>query len=224
MKQRLVLFVLIIHGLHASAQSNIFDSINFFPKSYGEKKWKPILGFDAFRSFYSGEPVKFNGFRIGVQFKGVHRFGFGFYGLKNNIYFNDIDVNYPLATDTSLVKFNLNYSAFFYERVFFRTKKIEVSFPVYLGGGGLNGYVEGFDGVFYKYYASSFSLMCLGVVNKYYILKWLAPRIGFGYRFTFNTEKSVRKSFNGFYYNFGLSILIGELYKSVFKQNIKTKE
>lgn len=202
-----------------SAQTDT-DTRVFFPKEYGTKKWRPLIGFDAFRSFYSGAPVKFNGIRFGVDFKGVHRFGFGFYGLKKDLVFTDVDVVSPYATDTSQVKFQLNYSAFFYERVFYKTKRWEISFPIYLGGGGLNGYVEGADGIFYKYLATSFSLLNTGVNIKYYVLTWLAPRIGTGYRFTFNAEKNLRKAFNGPYYNFGISILVGELYKTIFKNDL----
>ncbi len=194
----------------------------FFPKYYGVKKWRPLIGFDAYRSFYSGAPVKFNGLRLGVELKGVHRFGIGFYGLKKDLIFSDLVVDSPLATDTSQVKFQLNYSAFFYERVFYKNKRWEVSIPLYLGGGGLNGFVEGGDGIFYKYLATSFSLLNSGINAKYYLFTWLAPRVGAGLRFTFNTEKSLKKAFNGPYYNFGLSILVGELYKVIFKSNAKT--
>ncbi len=191
----------------------------FFPKEYGTKKWRPIIGFDAYRSFYSGAPVKFNGLRFGVEYKGVHRFGFGFYGLKKDLIFTDLVVESPYSTDTSQVKFKLNYSAFFYERVFYKTKRWEISIPIYLGGGGLNGFVEGGDGIFYKYLATSFSLLNTGINAKYYLLTWLAPRVGTGFRFTFNTEKNLRKAFNGPYYTFGVSILVGELYKVIFKKN-----
>lgn len=208
--------LVLISATHGFAGQTEDSSRVFFPTAYGHKKWKPMVGFDAFRSFYSGTPVKFNGLRFGVQYKGVHRFGFGFYGLKKDLYFSNLEVSAPEATDTSLVKFQLNYAALFYERVFYKSKKWEISFPVYLGGGGLDGFVEGADGLYYRYLATSFSLINVGVNTKYYILPWLAPRIGTGYRFTFNTEKNLRKAFNGPYYAFGLSILVGELYKAIF--------
>lgn len=194
-----------------------------FPSLRGEKTWKPLIGFDAYRSFYSGEPVKFNGIRAGVEFRGVHRFGFGFYGLKKDLYFTDVIVNDPVATDTSLVKFKLNYAALFYERVFFSTPKWEISFPLYLGGGGLEAFVEGSDGLFHRYFAKSFSLLNTGFHVKHYLLPWLAPRVGAGYRFAFNTSKQIRSAFNGLYYSFGLSILVGELWESIFHESLKDR-
>jgi hypothetical protein len=215
----ILLWSIAILNQSALTAQNLDTNRTFFPKSYGTKKWRPLIGFDAYRSFYSGAPVKFNGIRFGAEFIGVHRFGFGFYGLKKDLVFSDLTVSSPHATDTSQVKFQLNYSAFFYERVFYKTKRWEISIPLYLGGGALNGFVEGSDGIFYKYLATSFSLLNTGINAKYYLFSWLAPRIGSGFRFTFNTEKNLRKAFNGPYYTFGISILVGELYKAVFKDN-----
>lgn len=191
------------------------DSIDFFPKQTGTKLWKPIIGFDAFRSYYSGTPVKFNGFRFGAQFKGVHRFGFGFYGLKKDLVYDNINVDYPTATDTSLVKFQLNYASMFYERVLLRYKKWELSIPLHLGAGGLNAFVEDSLGNYQKYYATSFSLISFGLNAKYFILPWLAPRAGGGIRITYNAPREIRRAFNAIYYTFGLSIIPGELYKKL---------
>lgn len=191
----------------------------FFPKTHGTKKWKPLVGFDAHRSYFSGTPVKINGIRIGADYLGTHRFGFGFYGLRKNEVFVDIPVEYSGATDTSLVKFKLNFATLFYERVFYKTLKWEIAIPVYLGAGGLEGFVEDSLGFFRRYTASSFSSLSTGVVVKYYLFKWFAPRVGLGYRLIFNTEKPVRKAFNGFYYSFGINILFGELYKSFKKDD-----
>ena len=60
----------------------------FFPKTYGEKKWKVLVGLDARRSFFQGQKVKIDGLRIGAQFRGVHRFGLGTYSLSQKIIFS----------------------------------------------------------------------------------------------------------------------------------------
>lgn len=219
---RFIFFFPLFLTLWCSAQQDTTRTI--FPVSHGTKKWKPAIGFDAFRSFYSGAPVKFNGFRLGLEYRGVHRFGFGFYGLKKDLFFNDLAVDYPLATDTSLVKFKLNYAALFYERVFYKTRYWEISLPAYLGGGGLEAFVEGSDGVFYKYSASSFSLLNIGIVTKFYPLTWFALRLGVGQRFTFNSDKDVRRAFNGPFYSYGFSILFGELFKVIFPKEKSNKQ
>lgn len=213
----LVLFhvCLFTSNLANSTIKNDTTTLVLFPKSFGTKKLKPLVGFDAHRSFFSGTPVKINGLRFGLEFKGVHRFGFAFYGLKKNEVFVNLPVEWPNTAHNAPVKFTLNYAAIFYERVFYKTKKVEIAIPVTLGAGGLEGYILDLSGYYQRFTASSFSCLSLGGVTKYYLLPWLAPRVGFGYRFPFNTEKSVRKAFNGPFYSFGINILIGELAKSI---------
>ena len=222
MYRKLVLLILfhvcLINAIFASSKFHIDTTkFNIFPKSYDEKKWKPVVGFDAHRSFFAGTPVKMNGFRFGAEYRGVHRFGFAFYGLKKNEVFVNLPVDWPNTAANAPVKFTLNYAALFYERVFFKSKKWEIALPLTLGGGGLEGYILDIDGYFQRFTASSFSCLSLGAVTKYYVLPWLAPRVGFGYRFPFNAEKSVRRAFNGPYYSFGINILIGELIRTISK-------
>jgi hypothetical protein len=189
----------------------------FFPVTYGTKKWKPLVGLDANRSYFYGSPVKINGLRLGADYKGVHRFGFGFYGLKKNEVFVDIpDGLYPEIDHYSEVKFKLNYASVFYERVFFKNKKWEIAIPTHLCGGGIEGYVKDSTGNYALFEASSFSSVNTGVVVKYYVFSWLAPRIGGSYRFVFNSDDLVRQAINGPYYSLGLNVMLGDLYKSVF--------
>lgn len=219
MKVRVLYIVFVQFFLINCFTGNIYSQDKPFvllPKKYGVKKWKPVLGFDAHRSFYSGKPVKINGLKFGVEYKGVHRFGFGFYGLKHDVYFAGIPVDDPHATDTSLVRFSLNYAALFYERVILKARRWEVVLPIHLGAGGLEGYVQDANGIFHKYTATSFSLVNFGLGAKFFVLPWLAPKVGIGYRFTFNTDKSLRKSFNAPFYSFGVSINVGELYRIIF--------
>lgn len=187
----------------------------FLPPDLGPKKWKPVIGLDARRSFFRGRPVKINGFRLGVQYRGVHRFGLGFYGLDRNVVFTDVPVDQPGATDTSRVVFNAGFGSLFYERVIYKTKKWEFSLPTEFLFGNITGYYEDSLGKFLPLPAVPFSGLAAGLQVKYNILTWLAPRASIGYRMLFNTTPEVRSSFNRAYYSFGLSIMIGELYHAV---------
>lgn len=190
----------------------------FFPEYYGEKKWKILVGFDASRSFFAGHPVKINGLRIGATFKGVHRFGIGFYGLQKNVLFEDIPVNEPDATDTSLVAFNVGYGTLFYERVLYKTKKWELAIPTYFGGGDVTAAYEDTAGVFVPLLKKTFSSIGIGFGVKYRLLRWLEPKVSVGYRLTFNTDNQVKRAFNRPYYAYGVNILFGELYRMAFKE------
>lgn len=198
--------------------------VDVFPKQYGQKPWRFLLGFDAKRSFYAGYPVKFNGLRIGAEYKGVHRFGIGVYGLKKNVVFTEIDVNQPGATDTSVVKFHVSYSSLFYERVFYKTPKWEVALPFYLSGGTVEGIYQDSTGLFHEFANKPFSAFSGGAQVKYYIWPWLAPKVSVGYRITFNTDPEIKQAFNSPYYALGISISIFELYKTIFKYDSPRKQ
>lgn len=187
----------------------------FLPPDLGPKKWKPIIGLDARRSFFRGRPVKINGLRLGVQYRGVHRFGIGFYGLDRNVVFTDLPVNQPGATDTSRVVFNAGFGSLFYERVIYKTHKWEFSLPTEFLFGNITGYYEDSTSTFLPLPEVPFSGLAAGLQTKYYILTWLAPRFSIGYRMLFNTTPEVRSSFNRAYYSFGLSIMVGELYQAI---------
>lgn len=180
-----------------------------------------MLGLDARRSFFKGTPVKINGLRTGLEYKGVHRFGLGIYGLSKNAVFNNIQVDHPAATDTSRVIFNVTYGSLFYERVFFKSPKWEFAIPTEFSAGSISGSFEDTTGVFKPFVESPFSALSLGFQAKYYVFKWLAPNVSLGYRFTFNTLPEVKGTFNRPYYSFGVQILLGELYRAIFKREKK---
>lgn len=196
----------------------------FFPEHYGEKKWKFLIGFDASRSFFAGHPVKINGIRIGLEKKGVHRFGIGFYGLQRNVLFDDIPVEKEDVTDTSSVAFNVGYGTLFYERVLYKTKKWELAIPTYFGGGDVTATYEDTAGVFQPLLKKPFSAIGLGFGVKYRLLRWLEPKASIGYRLTFNTDSQVREAFNRPYYKYGVNILFGELYRMAFKERKDKKK
>lgn len=219
----ILLLLFIQHINFGQTPENMDSSRWYFPKKYGEKNWKLILGFDAKRSFYAGYPVKFNGLRLGAEFRGVHRFGIGAYGLQRNVEFTSIQVDQPDASDTSAVRFNVSYSSLFYERVFFKSPKWEIATPFFLSGGTVRGIYQDTTGIFKEFVNKPFSSISLGIQVKYYIFKWLSPKVSVGYRLVFNSEKEIKQAFNSPYYAFGISISIGELYKAIFKNDSPRK-
>jgi hypothetical protein len=217
----LIFICLVSISLYAGNQEEQDTSkqkIDWFPKSYGQKEWKFLLGFDASRSFLQSRPVKINGLRIGLKYRGVHRFGLGIYGLSRDLVFTDLPVDAPDATDTSRVIFGLSYASVFYERVFFRNPKWEFSLPFLISGGSLTGRYEDTAGVFRQNIDQAFSALSGGIQAKYYFWPWLAGRVSTGYRFLFNTSPELKTAFNAPYYGFGVQILVGELYRTIFRK------
>ncbi len=223
MLKKLFIFIVLInfYSTHLFGEVNITDStkVKLFPKSIGNKKWKLLVGLDARRSFFESQKVKINGIRLGVQLKGVHRFGFGFYNLSKDITFNNMAVDKPDAQIPTKVLVDVNYNSIFYERVFLKTKRWEISFPLHLGKGLFKRQYLNNLGNYKQWDKKSFSLFNAGVQVKFYILSWLAPRVSFGYRYTYKTLPEIQEAFNKPYYAYGLSISIGELIRTIFNSN-----
>jgi hypothetical protein len=218
-------FLLVVLPFTSISQETVEDTtkkITLFPKSFGDKKWKFLIGLDARRSFFSSIPVKINGLKIGAEYKGVHRFGLGFYWLKKNLVFTDITVNQPDQAVEPEVRFDLGYSSLFYERVFLKTRWLEISFPFHLGGGSINASYRDTIGAMQFLFRKPFSAALLSSQIKFYPWPWIAFRVSGGYRITFNADKEVKQAFNQPFYGFGLSINIVGLYYAIFKRkNIK---
>lgn len=228
MTSRLITYVLFFFcfSLPSHAQSDSAQAktkIKLFPADYGIKKWKFVLGLDARRSFFSGLPVKLNGLKIGAEYKGVHRFGIGFYWLNRNAIFTDITIDHADAASSPEVHFNLGYTSLFYERVFLKTRRWEIALPIHVGGGSIKGSYRDTTNTLRPLVERSFSALALSTQVKFYPLTWLAIRISGGYRFTFNTTSEVKQAFNRPFYGFGLSINVVELYKKVFKRPERKK-
>ena len=168
---RLIISIFLLFScinLHAQSDS-ITQKVELFPSKYGQKKWKVLVGLDARRSFFDGTHIKINGLRLGAEYKGVHRFGFGFYWLNKNIVFDRVvtgvegqDISEPE------VRFNLGYSSIFYERVFIKTRWWEVDFPVHLGGGRIIGTYKDTIGAFQKFTEAPFSAFIPSAQVKFY--------------------------------------------------------
>ena len=226
MKIQLILLIILLFAspLKSGAFSGGDSSkIELFPKSYGDKKWKFILGLDARRSFFNHQKIKINGLRIGAQLNGVHRFGIGFYALRDQLKFTNIIVDRADAVNPSQVLLDVSFTTLFYERVFLKTKRWEVSFPFYIGAGQVKTQYLNNLGNYKLWKKTGFSAIAPSFQVKYYLLSWLAPKISFGYRQTYNTIPEVSSAFNKAFYAYGISISLGKLAKAIFNKKDKNQ-
>jgi hypothetical protein len=218
----LLLILISFQGLAFSYRSNLkpdSSKIVLFPKNYGIKKWKPLVGLDARRSYFREQKVKINGLRLGVQYNGVHRFGFGFYALKKKILLKDIFIDEIDAQTPTNLRINLQFTTIFYERVLFKIPKWEVALPVYLGNGNISTEYINNLGNYKTQSKTKFTVLGIGVNTKYYIFTWLAPRLTFGHRFVYNKNQDIIKALNKPFYSVGVSINPLALYKDLFKKD-----
>ncbi len=214
----IILSLLIFCDSKAQLGTSANGRIEYLPHSTGDKKWKPLLGFDSRRSSFQSFNVKFRGVRLGAEHRGVHRFGFGFYGMVKGRTYDGIDIAADDATSDPKVKFEVAYSTLFYERVVILANRWDVATPLYLGGGVIKGSYSNVDGSFTPYLEERFSVLGTGFMGRYKVLPWLAPGIGAGYQMVFDSNREVKKTLQQPYYVIKVSILLGEFYQSTLKK------
>ena len=214
LKSRFLIILLLLGTFHSWSQDS--TSVSDDKKI---KKAKLLFAFDARRSYVLNSKVKFNGFKLGVELFEKHRVGIGIYGLQQPVNFvGKIDkLEFPDATDTLL--FNFSYSGFFYDYIWLRTKRWELTTPFHLGAGGLELRYQDTTGhispPFIK--GGSFVFGAGGSVQ-FKVFRWFALGTGGGYRTMLTKEENIKKPLNAPYYQFQVKILLGELYRMAFKK------
>lgn len=183
------------------------------------KAAKLLFAFDARRSYVLDNKVKFNGIKIGVELLEKHRIGLGFYGLQQPVRFTGkIDhTKYPDATDTLF--FSFNYSGSFYEYVWLRTKRWELTTPLHLGLGAIElKYLDTTRHMSAPFIKGGSFVCGIGGSVQFKIWRWFALGTGGGYRKMLTREENIKKPLDAPYYQFQVKVLLGELYRMAFKK------
>ncbi|NNC84288.1 MAG: hypothetical protein HKN79_11990 [Flavobacteriales bacterium] len=209
--------ILLILPLLSTAQFFDTDEVEWLPHSVGEKKWRPLVGFDSRRSFFQGRNVKFLGLRFGAEHRKVHRFGLAFFGLRDGDSYDDVSIDREDAPPDAQADFNVSFATLFYERVIMKAGPWEMSTPIYFGGGRMIGEYRSTTGQIKTFLDEDFSVLGGGIMLKYRVLPWLEPGLGGGYRHAFDSEKEVKKTLQQPYYVIKVSVLLGELYRSFIR-------
>lgn len=184
-----------------------------------EHESKFLFSFDTRKSRVFDQKVAFYGLKLGVNIDNKHRFGMGFYGLKNPVRQANIPIDYnryPDATDTNQIEFN--YISFFYERVWLANKRWELSTPFHIGPGSLTASYKDTSGLFKPYFKGGSWLIEVSGVAQYKVFRWFAIGAGIGQRWILNKDVAARKALNGPVRILQFKILLGEIYKMTFKR------
>jgi hypothetical protein len=217
-------FVAICYLKSVSIVSQFEDTLVIQPKldtSYSKKEEKNLkffLGFDARRSFVLKNNSKFNGIKIGLSYKNKHRFGLGLYGMQEPITFvGEVDrFKHPDATDT--VRFNFGYGSLFYEYVWLKNKRWDLSTPIHFGIGNLAFSYKDTSSLYKPLFGGGVLMTELTGVAQFKVFRWFALGSGVGYRMMLIDDITIRKSLNSPVYIFQVKILFGEIYKMTFRR------
>lgn len=181
---------------------------------------KFLFTLDARGSRVFDQKVSFYGIKMGLNYQDKNRFGIGLYGLKQPIQQINTPVDYlkyPDATDTNQVDFN--YFSFFYERVWLKNKRWELTTPIHLGLGGLVASYKDTSGNFVPYLRGGSWLVEVSGVAQYKVFRWFAIGAGFGQRWLLTRDKPAKKVINGPVTILQFKLLLGELFKMTFQRD-----
>jgi len=226
MKTRLLILFMLMSVAVQAQNVNVFKRGNA-PLDSTEKKVKFLINLDARNSYVLGNKVKFGGLRLGVEINHRHRVGMGFYGLRDPVFLDATAVLVPerdsIASfiDTVDVRFDFGYFALFYDRVLFKNKRWEASLPFQLGFGTIRGSYKDRLNRDWLPIEAPVSLLEMGAFGQYNLLPWLGLGVGAGYRWMMVSDREVQKAFNAPVYSFKVKIMLGELYRTVFKKDKK---
>ena len=200
----------------ATAQSSIIDSI----KTNLSKESKFFIGFHNRNTFIRSDKTKLYGLIAGLDFNQKLKIFTGVYGfgkenetlLLNNPEFNSDTVFRYLNTSNFSV--GIEYDYWDYER-------LHLSFPIQIGLGSVSKEYTNSDKFtllrtdYFNYVPVEFG------TNAYLeLLTWAGIKAGVGYRINIGNKEAFELTSP--YYNLGLSILVGEIYRDIQK-NINYK-
>lgn len=183
------------------------------------KKWKADFVIDFRKTLVSNTQVTLGGLRLGAEYRRVHRFGIGVYGLGKGVTTSSL-----LEVDSAIVESNLNmsYVSLFYERVLFFNPKWEWSATVHQGAGTIKGSYRYRDSKEWISYESNrvrpFEISTTGY---YHITWWCSVGAGVGYRYMRRTPDEVRDVFSAPVAIGRVRIKLLKLTRSLWNENVK---
>jgi hypothetical protein len=179
--------------------------------TYRDKKVRPYFSIDNRNSFIDGRKAQFNGIQLGVILFEEHTVGLGLYGITQKSKSKYAVLDDTIAADKSV---SLNYFTLFYEFGFFERKHFEISMPLELGLGGYDiKWENARTGRLYMERRGGIILTGIGVQPAWRPIPWVELSFLLGYRAVLDNATS--EHFNGFYYNFGLSVDFRQIYRDI---------
>ena len=231
-----LLTILLLAGMMANPlySQPVEPYVNIFRKDTTPKpdknKVKFILQLDARRSFVLNQSVRFYGLRLGLEYNYKHRFGIGIYGINDPVLLTNAPVLVPSRDsidpfiDTVDLMFDFDYWSFFYERVIYRNRRWEASVPIHLGLGRINGSYRDRRERLWVPIDYPVALSEISAVGQYNVFRWLGLGTGMGYRWLWVGDQRVRSAYNAPVYMIKVKVMVGELYKSVFRRDNDNNE
>ena len=191
-------------AMHGAAQDTIAP-----PKA----AFKVIFNFDFRRTYISGEPIKFYGFRIGAQ---RHRdiVAVGFYGIGDR--YVQEGVALP-GIGVREVHTDFDYTAITYERLLLDTKRWQVGIPLSIGLGNSRTSYLNDERKLVPYGTHELVTLESTVHVDYNVFWWVFVGVGGGYRHVLASDIATTHTLSDWTYYTKVGVRLGEVVKRVKK-------
>ncbi|GEM_PF-421813 len=212
----LLLLSCIVFSHSLLAQHSVKDSITSALKNEG----KFFIGFQNRNTFIQSNQTKLYGLVGGMDYQKVKLFA-GIYGFGNaheTLLTNDT----RFTQDTVFRFINSSNFSFGIEYQYCHYKRLSLSLPIQIGIGNIQyDYRESNKSTVIR--SESYNMVPIEVGTNAYLelLPWAGVKAGIGYRITLGPAETSKLTSP--YYNLGLAILVGEIYKEIMA-NINSKE
>ncbi|PCJ66925.1 MAG: hypothetical protein COA58_05590 [Bacteroidetes bacterium] len=209
-------FLIVLFALTVKAQSNVIDSI----KVSLQEKPKFFMSLNNRNTFIRSNKTKLYGLTGGFDYNEKVKLFVGIYGFgdaNETLLINDIDFVQDSVfryINTSNFSLGIEYDYWEYER-------LHLSFPIQIGIGSINyEFVEKDKSTPIR--IQNYNIVPIEFGSNAYLelLTGVGLKAGIGYRMTLGKKEASQLSSP--YYNLGISILVGEIYKDI-KKNINYK-
>lgn len=180
---------------------------------------KPELILDGRITLISNSEAKLGGIRAGIEIDRVNRLGVGFYSFSSGVQTNSLK---EISSDIILANLELNYSSFYYERVFLFSKKYEWSSTIHLGSGNVSGtylYANGSIGR----YKEPIQLTEISTTLYRHLTYFISIGGGFGYRQTRNAPDELLHVYNAPIFIFKLRIQPFKAFRGIWNKDIRKR-
>lgn len=183
------------------------------------KKWKPDLVLDARSSTVDSRRARIFGLRLGAEYKRIHRFGVGIYGVSSEVSSSRFE---QIGPDVDSASFNLGYASLFYERVLFLNRKWEWSAAVHTGVGEVqvdyfledNPTIQNLEPVAVR-------PLELSTSGYYHVTWWLSAGGGVGWRTMRKSPSEIREAYNGGIYIAKVKIKFAKLTRRIWDKSVR---
>ncbi|MFN0032483.1 MAG: hypothetical protein ACKVOR_10005 [Flavobacteriales bacterium] len=185
------------------------------------KKWKFDFLIDARTTLLSSTPTSLGGLRLGMEYRRVHRFGLGFYGLNNEVITTSLA---EVDTSIAAARLSMNYASLFYERVLFFNPKWEWSATVHLGAGAITGSYRFRDSdQWISYENKRTKPLELSTTGYFHLNWWISFGAGVGYRYMRKTPVEVRDVYSAPVALFKVRLKLVKLTRSIWNKDVKNE-